>query len=225
MSMLLADFAWTDAAEHSSGVLAVPVGATEQHGPHLPLSTDTEIAVALAGALSRERDNVIVAPAVAFGSSGEHAGFAGTLSIGPDATELLLVELVRSASTTFPRTLLVCAHGGNRTCVRRAEARLRHERHDMRAFFPSWSGDAHAGRAETSLMLALAPERVRLEHAAAGEIAPLTEILPRLISEGVRAVSENGVLGDPAGASAEEGEKLMRAATAALVAFLDGWEA
>jgi creatinine amidohydrolase len=223
MSTLLADLTWQDAEQRrDAAVLAIPIGATEQHGPHLPLSTDTDIAFALAHALSRERP-VIVAPTVAFGSSGEHAGFAGTLSIGVEATVLLLVELARSASATFPRTLLVCAHGGNLQCVGDAETRLREEGRDVRAFFPSWSGDAHAGRSETSLMLALAPQRVQLERAAAGVTSPLPEILPRLVADGVRAVSANGVLGDPTGASASEGHALLRKATAELTAFLDAW--
>jgi len=223
MSTLLADLTWEEAERQSDGsVLAIPLGATEQHGPHLPLSTDSDIALALAKAVSRERP-LIVAPTVAFGSSGEHAGFPGTLSIGAEAMVSLLVELVRSASPTFPRIILISAHGGNRRCVRQAEAQLREDGHDVRAFFPSWSGDAHAGRVETSLMLALAPDWVHLERAAAGNTSPLPEILPRLVAHGVRAVSANGVLGDPHGATADEGHALLRRAAAELTAFLDSW--
>src|SRR5207244_10892531 len=85
-------------------ILAVPFGSTEQHGPHLPLSTDTDIAVALCERLALRRD-VVVAPPVAYGSSGEHAGFAGTVSIGQDALELLALELGRSASESFGHLL------------------------------------------------------------------------------------------------------------------------
>src|SRR4051812_24728599 len=95
----------------TGAVLAVPLGATEQHGPHLPLGTDTRIACALCSGLADARDGVVVAPALPYGSSGEHAGFAGTLSIGRDALEAVLIELVRSAS--FERVLFVSAHGGN----------------------------------------------------------------------------------------------------------------
>ena len=66
-------------------------------------------------------------------------------------------------------------------------------------------GDAHAGRTETSLMLALAPSEVLLDRAAAGDTRPIAELLPELRAHGVRKVSPNGVLGDPAGASAAEG--------------------
>src|SRR5207247_7471889 len=108
-------------------LLAVPLGATEQHGPHLPLGTDTEIARALAAGLARAREHVVVAPALPFGSSGEHAGFAGTLSIGREVVEALLVELGRSALDSFSRLLLISAHGGNAEPVGAAVARLRAE--------------------------------------------------------------------------------------------------
>jgi mycofactocin precursor peptide peptidase len=224
MSTALGELTWQDAercARHA--VLAVPVGATEQHGPHLPLSTDTDIAVALAHALSRRRPEVVVAPAVAYGSSGEHSDFAGTLSIGRDAIELLLVELGRSASAAFSRLLLLSTHGGNDQPVRGAEQRLRAEGRDVRVFVPRWSGDAHAGRVETSLMLALDPSRVRLDRGAAGATAPLGRLMPRIVREGVREVSANGVLGDPAGACADEGERLLHRALEQLTELVDAW--
>ena len=95
----------------------------------------------------------------------EHQDFPGTLSIGTEAVELLLVELCRSATRTFSRVLLVSTHGGNAGAVRRAERRLRAESRDIMAWLPAGEGDAHAGRAETSLELALAPGRVRPGHA------------------------------------------------------------
>lgn len=204
-------------------MLAVPLGATEQHGPHLPLGTDTEIAVALVTGLARERAVVIAAPALAYGSSGEHSGFAGTLSIGQPALELVLVELCRSAGATFGRVLLVSAHGGNAEAVQRAVSRLRGEAREVRAWEPKWPGDAHAGFTETSIMLALAPESVNRREARAGPRTPIAEMLPRLQAHGVRAVSANGVLGDPAGAGAEEGLGLLRAATHDLARMLDAW--
>jgi mycofactocin precursor peptide peptidase len=225
MSALLADVTWTDADRGAAdALLAVPLGSTEQHGPHLPLSTDTDIAVALAGLLARARPTVAIAPALPYGSSGEHEDFAGTLSIGQEALELTLVELCRSASATFERILLISAHGGNAEAVDRAQRRLRGEGRDVLAWAPSWAGDAHAGRTETSLMLALAPEHVRRDEAGAGNVAPIARLLPLLRVGGVRAVSSNGVLGDPAGASALEGGRLLRAASQELVAMVDAWE-
>jgi creatinine amidohydrolase len=204
-------------------LLAVPLGATEQHGPHLPLDTDTEIATALAEGAAAALGDIAVAPALPYGSSGEHAGFPGTLSIGLEATELVLVELARSATETVQRVLFVCAHGGNAAALERAVAKLREEGRDVRAWSPSWGGDAHAGRTETSLMLALAPGLVHLTQAAPGNVDPVEELLPELVAAGVRGVSENGVLGDPEGASAAEGAELLALGVADLLARIRAW--
>lgn len=223
--------------------LLVPLGATEQHGPHLPIGTDTAIAVALAETAARRVPGAVVAPALAYGSSGEHQGFAGTLSIGAAATELVLVELGRSATETFDRILFVNAHGGNVAPVAAAVGRLRAEGRDVRSWSPRFGGDAHAGRTETSLILALeasdSPDRGRPSSSAgspgspagrgclaeAGNTAPLAELIDDLRAGGVRAVAPNGVLGDPAGASAEEGRALLGAAVDDLRAALAAWPA
>jgi creatinine amidohydrolase len=224
VSASLGDTTWLDADRGAARtVLAVPVGSTEQHGPHLPLSTDTDIAVALAHLLAQARPSVWAAPALPYGSSGDHAGFAGTLSIGEAALELALVELCRSASATFERILLISPHGGNAEPLHRALRRLRRERHDVRPWLPNRAGDAHAGRTETSLMLALAPRQVRRTTAIAGNVAPIAELLPQLRRGGLQAISPSGVLGDPTGASAEEGHRLLRAATRELVSLVDAW--
>ena len=207
----LADSTWPEASESArlGRWLLVPLGSTEQHGPHLPLSTDTDIAVAVAlGAAARD-PRLLVAPAVGYGASGEHQGFPGTLSIGQDATRLLLVELGRSAVVDFDRVVVVSAHGGNAGPLARAMGQLAEEGHPVSAWSPSWAGDLHAGRSETSLMLAIRPDRVRLDRAEPGDRRSLPELLPRLRAEGVRSVSGNGVLGDPAGATAEEGRRLL----------------
>jgi mycofactocin system creatininase family protein len=217
----LADRAWSEIRPEDC-VLAVPLGSTEQHGPHLPLSTDTDIALWLCDALARSRPDVVVAPPVAYGSAGEHAGFPGTLSVGAAVTEHLLVELGRSADG-FGGVLFVSAHGGNAGALAAAQARLRSESRRVRAWAPTGAVDAHAGRTETSVMLALRPEAVRLEVAAAGCTAPLAEVFDRLRTDGVRSVSANGVLGDPAGASAEEGRQVLARWASDLVTTLAGW--
>jgi len=84
--------------------LLVPLGATEQHGPHLPIGTDAAIALALAEGAASEVPGTVVAPVLPYGSSGEHQDFPGTLSIGAEATELVLVELGRSAGRWVRRT-------------------------------------------------------------------------------------------------------------------------
>jgi creatinine amidohydrolase len=221
----LADLSAPEAAvvAGADAVLAVPVGATEQHGPHLPLATDTLIAEELVRRLMRCRPEVVAAPALSYGSSGEHEGFAGTISIGQQVTELLLVELGRSASATFPRILFVSAHGGNALPVARAVALLQREGRDARAFSPRFGGDAHAGRTESSLLLALAPRLTSRASAEAGATEPLEQLFERLRQGGVASVSVNGVLGDPAGANRREGSALLGHATAELVRFVESW--
>ncbi len=199
-------------------VLAVPLGSLEQHGPHLPLDTDTRIAVAVASGLSARHGGVTVAPPVAYGASGEHAGFPGTLLIGHEMLAGFLVELVRSARGSFAGVVLVSAHGGNEEALSLVQARCTSDGDDVLAWRATIAGgDAHAGRTETSLMLAIDPAAVRLELAEAGCTEPLDALLPRLRTEGVRPVSSNGVLGDPAGASADEGRALLHALVSDLV--------
>jgi mycofactocin system creatininase family protein len=223
--MELADRTSPEVARRTGAVLAVPIGSTEQHGAHLPLSTDTDIAVALCRRLAAARDDVLVAPAIAYGSSGEHAGFAGTLSIGQDALRLLLVELGRSASDSFAHLLFVSAHGGNAEPVASAVRTLREESRDVLMYEPHWAGEPHAGRPETSMLLALSPELVQMELAAPGDTRPIAEIWPLLRERGVRAVTETGVLGDPTGANAAEGIGLLDRLAAELLAAVAAWRA
>ncbi len=215
----LGDLPWTAV---TGEVLAVPLGSTEQHGPHLPLSTDTDIAVHLATGLAGRRTDVVVAPAVSYGASGEHAGFPGTVSIGHEALELLLVELGRSATDTFAHVLLVNGHGGNLPTLAAACARLRDESRDVLVWSPRWGGDAHAGRTETSVMLALDPGRVGPSREA-GAVEGLRELLPQLRRGGLRSVTANGVLGNPEGASAEEGRGLLAEALEDLETAVESW--
>jgi mycofactocin precursor peptide peptidase len=239
----LATARWPDVEAGPRRLLVVPLGSLEQHGPHLPLDTDTRIAIAVAARACTGRAGVGVAPPIAIGASGEHAGFPGTLSIGTGALTLVLIELGRHASIHWPATLLVNGHGGNVPAINDALKLLRDEGRQCHAWHagvrsapPADAGmdaagqtaaatpdnrpplvvDAHAGRIETSIMLALAPGDVRLDLAAPGETRPIAAIMPELRAHGTRHVSPNGVLGDPAGASAAEGERLLAQLTAAL---------
>jgi len=221
----LGSLAWPDVASRAATtVVVLPVGSTEQHGPHLPLSTDTHVALALARRLASLRADMVVAPAVPYGSSGEHAGFPGTLSIGQTALELMLVELVRSADA-FAGTLIVSAHGGNGEAVGRAVDLLRYEGRQVRAWSPPSvdPADSHAGHTETSLLLALQPETVQAHQIQPGVRQPLDRLWPVLRRAGVGAVSPSGVLGDPTDASAAAGEELLYEWTRELLRSLDGW--
>jgi mycofactocin system creatininase family protein len=232
---VLSNARWPEvAAEESRRLLVVPLGSVEQHGPHLPMYTDTRIAVAVASRACAGRPGVGLAPAVTIGASGEHGEFPGTLSIGTQALTLLLVELGRHASLHWPAMLLVNGHGGNAAAITSAIGTLRDEGRQCHVWHAGLSpaqlaeagikasvADAHAGRFETSVMLALAPELVQMAVAAPGETRPVADIMPILRESGVRAVSPNGVLGDPAGASAAEGERLLSQLVASLRETLD----
>jgi mycofactocin system creatininase family protein len=220
----LADLTWPEvSARAHDTVLAVPLGATEQHGPHLPLDVDTAIAAELARRLAAARPDVLIAPAVPYGSSGEHAAFPGTLSIGQQATELLITELVRSADA-FAGVVLISGHGGNAAPLHRAVRTLTNEGRSVLAWAPTGPPtDSHAGHTETSVLLALRPAAVRTGRAETGNIRPLADLLPVLREEGVRTASPNGVLGDPTTASATDGERILRSWAAGLVAAITRW--
>jgi creatinine amidohydrolase len=137
----------------------------------------------------------------------------------------MVIELARSIKTWSPRLVFVNGHGGNVPVLNDALAQLVAEKHDALWAPCGVPGqDAHAGREETSLVLFLAPGSVRAELAAAGASGDMKELLPRLQAEGVRAVSPNGVLGDPAGASAAEGQMLLeRMTTSVLERIVARW--
>lgn len=213
--------------------MIIPVGSTEQHGPHLPLDTDTRIATAVARAVVAGLAETpgdggghrwLVAPAIGYGSSGEHQSFAGTVSIGTDALNALLVEYGRSATCWAPRLLFVNGHGGNLTALTRATGLLRSEGRDV-----AWSGcpapgaDAHAGHTETSLLLHISPDDVRTDRWCAGNGAPLGDLLPSIRSGGVAAVSEVGVLGDPTTATAADGERILTEMVHGLTTRIARW--
>jgi len=134
--------------------------------------------------------------------------------------ELVIVELVRSADA-FAGVVLVCAHGGNAEPVSRAVATLQAEGRRVVTWLPRSYDDAHAGRSETSIQLALDATRVRVEATQPGVTEPLSQLMGALRTGGVRAVSPNGVLGDPTGASADEGRALLDELVGDLVASVD----
>lgn len=207
----------------SAPTLIVPLGSTEQHGPHLPLDTDTRIAAAVAGRVA-ERFGYLLAPAIAYGASGEHQEFPGTVSIGTAALVTVLTEYGRSAGVWARRLLFVNGHGGNVEALRTAMSTLRAEGRDA-AWCSGWSrgGDAHAGHTETSLLLHLSPEAVHAERWVVGNCRPLAEILPELRRGGVGAVSRSGVLGDPTTANTADGERIFTEMVADCAQRLHRW--
>jgi mycofactocin precursor peptide peptidase len=219
----LAGSRWPELDRGEDLTVLVPVGSVEQHGPHLPLDTDIRIAEAVARQVSWP--GVLVAPPMGYGAAGEHESFPGTISIGHDAMQAVLVEFGRSACRWAARLVFVNGHGGNVAALGAAVRRLRAEGRDV-----AWhacvvpGADLHAGRTETSLLLAIAPADVRMSQARPGNTGGLAELLPAMRAGSVRAVSPSGVLGDPTGATAQEGSSLLATLGAALRGALARWQ-
>ena len=207
---LLGSETWIDAGDQTDRFVVISVGSMEQHGPHLPLFTDTVVADYLSYRLADVRHDVVIGPTIPVGASGEHQGFPGTLSIGTEALTQVLQELVRSARGSFRGVIVISGHGGNHDAIAAVEETAEREGDVVLCFSPRIEGgDAHAGRTETSILLALLPALVHLDRATPGAREPLGDLIGAIREAGVAAVSENGVLGDPTGASEEEGLRVL----------------
>lgn len=207
-------------------VLLVPVGSFEQHGPHLPLDTDTLIAIQLANdAGDRLPFDTVIGPPITITASGEHRGFAGTLSIGTETTAAVLVEIARSADWAYG-VVFVNGHGGNSDAIERARSVFDHEGRRVLVWSPTAEpdDDAHAGRTETSVIAHLHPNVVDWDRMTPGNSSPLSQIVADLRRDGVRGVSPNGVLGDPTDADAEMGRRTFERWVGDLVTSVTAWK-
>ncbi|NBW82221.1 mycofactocin biosynthesis peptidyl-dipeptidase MftE, partial [bacterium] len=149
--------------------VVIPVGSYEQHGPHLPLDTDTQIAVHLCTVAAQDIDCAVIAPPLSITASGEHAGFPGTISIGTEALVAVIVELVRSCDWASG-VILAHGHGGNLAAVQRATTLLHSEQRNVANWWPHiQDADAHAGHTETSLMMSICPHLVRMDKLDTGK--------------------------------------------------------
>lgn len=244
--MKLAELTWPTVAQAvATGVTTVilPLGAAEQHGLHLPLGTDTQRAVALAERLA-ERLPVLVAPAIPVGCSDEHHGFAGLLSLEAKTLAAVIVDCARRmAAWGIQRLVVLSAHGGNGRALTLAEARLRQELPQLAVWIPdamTICGDAvravahqdglpltalglHAGEWETSEVLRLHPEQVRMDQAAPGYTGDMDAALTTLIANGTQALTSSGVIGDPRPANADRGERYLAAQAACYATALKQW--
>jgi creatinine amidohydrolase len=212
--------------EGGRDTVVVAFGATEQHGLHMPLATDALIGDHFARELA-ERLNAFVAPTVRVGCSSHHLAFAGSLSIEEETFHAIVADLVSSLTASdFRRIVLIPTHGGNFAPLAAAVEKLPAEHRervvaitDLGVLFqvaqlgvdehgvPLNEGGLHAGEWETSMLLAIHPELMKMDRAEPGYTGDPMEAIGSLFSAGVDSISENGAIGDPTNASAEHGER------------------
>ncbi len=209
----------------------VGVGSTEQHGPHLPTMTDTRIAEDMAFRVARKLRNALQARTIPFGCSDHHLAFGATVSIEADTLRRILLDYVRSLGRCgFKSVVFLPSHGGNFATVEAAirEAQAAHP--EMKVvgytdligfsrFLESLSGEfgvtpqesgGHAGESETSMMLALEGGLVAKDRFVPGYLGiPGEKEIALILEKGMPALSPNGILGDPAKATAEHGEAYL----------------
>jgi creatinine amidohydrolase len=225
----LDQMSWPDVnAELEAGrdTVVIAFGATEQHGPHLPLATDALIGDHLAELIADQLD-AFVAPTVRIGCSDHHLEFPGTLSLSDDTFHRVVADIVRSlARGGFRRVVLLPTHGGNFAPLQAAVERLGEVEGievsaltDLGALFriaqlaqdehgvPLGDGGLHAGEWETSMVLSIHPELVRIDRGEPGYTGDMEEAVGAIFGSGVHSVAANGVIGDPAQASVEHGDR------------------
>lgn len=235
---------WPEVAEAvkaGATTVILPLGATEQHGPHLPLGTDTIRAAALADRLAEKLPGSLVAPALPFGCSDEHSGFPGLLGLEAETLARVILDLARRlAGWGARRLVLLSAHGGNGEALDHALALLRKELPDLVAWAngnletiapallevarredisPNVLG-LHAGEGETSELLHLRPDLVSMHRCTPGFTGDMEDILDRLHAGGLKPVTTSGVLGDPTHAAAGRGSRYLNALADDLAAAL-----
>ncbi len=228
-AMDLDELTWPQVkAEIAAGrdTVVVAFGATEQHGPHLPLATDALIGDHLARRVADELD-AFVAPTVRVGCSEHHLAFPGTLSISEKTFHGVVADLVRAlARGGFRRVVLLPTHGGNFRPLAAALEKLGpvegieiRALTDLGALFaiaqlgedeygvPLSEGGLHAGEWETSMLMSIRPDLVHPERGEAGYTGDMEAAVGAIFGSGVDAVAANGVIGDPAQASPEHGAR------------------
>ena len=228
--------------DKANTVIIQPIGAVEQHGPHLPLVVDAAIATAVVGrALHRLGDEIpaYALPTLTYGKSNEHCGFAGTITLSAQTLNSVLAEVASSLyAAGFRKLVFVNAHGGQPQ-VLEIVARDLHQQFSDLIVFPlfvwgaphqaieivgrqEYEAGIHAGDVETSVMLALLPEQVDMAQAvreypstfSTNSLLSLEGKLP--VAWTMQDISKSGVVGNATAASAAKGEAILNS-------LAEGW--
>ena len=236
--LLWSDLAWPEIGAlfdaRPTEVALLPVGATEQHGPHLPSGTDTILANAICEAVSVQTRAMVLPPIWLGCSYGHGRNLPSTLSLSPEGLAGVVRQTIEWASLSgLRRFLMVNAHFGNHPSLMVASDHLRLERPDIRAGVVGWwsadaevaaetaadGDDIHANRTETSLMLAVAPHLVNLDRLSSSDDPDRTANL--VFRYTATSLSTNGVTGRPSEASTELGRHLFSRTVAAISALVE----
>ena len=260
--LVLQEMTWTDVQEYlkTNDMVIIPIGSTEQHGPHLPLGTDFYIATDIAKMIS-VRTGVVVAPVILAGYSVYHSGFPGSLSLKPETMEQVLFETAEMLiKHGFRRIMFMNGHGGNAIVQSKIIHRINHNTEAIAVALgdyvpldpepPEDWFDQHAGVQETSVMLYIEPELVRMDRAEKPEIhlSPQAqkyllrgrknpELMgifwsllgtPEETGKGGAShqISSNGVwsFSDPKEAKKEIGERFIAQRVESAVNFIESWK-
>jgi creatinine amidohydrolase len=234
-SVRIDELAWPD-IEHllSTGAVdaaVIAIGSTEQHGPHLPQGTDSFLADAIGEGLAKGLGRALLAPPICVGCSDEHIAFPGTISFRTETLAQIVSDYVASlVRHGFTNIVVVTAHGGNVPALAamapvlksaypktniifqteiKELSRTQVEASAEQGIGPEAAG-IHAGEAETSLLLALRSELVRMDRAIVGYMGSAESLTPDSFVNGIQALDSNGVIGDPRSSTAEKGQVYLQ---------------
>jgi len=230
-SLLLDELSWVEIRDRLAAgweTVIVPLGSTEQHGPALPLLTDSEHGLQTALRAARRLGKTLVGPVLTLGFSAEHTAFPGTISLSKSTLAGLLHDVAKShARSGFKLVYFWVAHGGNFATLQEVLPALESKwpgcrvsgLKDLAAYIsttwdaiprqlgiPLSQSGSHAGEFEASMMLAARPDLVDMQVAAEGCTEPFDSIAAAMFTSGIHAVAPNGVLGDQRPASGERGD-------------------
>src|SRR5437867_712709 len=232
-TVLIEEMTWMevrDAVASGKRRVIVMLGAMEQHGPHLPIGTDTFLGYAVGARLARRLGDALLAPVVSLGYSVGHLPMAGTVSVEEPTLEAVIADLCRSlARHGFREIILLCSHGGNYHALARVLPRLRQEHRGLRLSaitdFDEWLEatkafarregldmarvGVHAGQGETSLMLAHRPELVQMDKAVEGFTGDASIRWKSKVPPPMDTMSPTGILGDARGSTTALGATML----------------
>jgi len=230
------------ALDRGLNTVVLAVGSNEQHGTHLPTCTDSLIGDVLANKVAGKLDRALQAPSINVGCSDHHMAFPGAISLRPETLKNLIRDYCASlAKQGFKNIVILPSHGGNFNAVREVTSELNQSLKgttvvsytDLKGLLEFLSESSskhgvsagesggHAGESETSMVLAIRKDLVDMKHAERGFVGDFNDKMMALMwSQGIKAVSKNGVLGDPRKAEASNGEEYLELWAEKMVDFV-----